>query len=206
MKKIVSLLVALLLCLFSVAFAESVPSKTTGDLTQFEVAAENMPADSGFFIRPVVEDEEAYQHHVEICQNEINALIQAESVEEFFGEVKNASGEVVDIAALLGSETLNVHEFCPLMVGEYAEEYGVVNAKMLFSTPYAKGETVVVLIGLVTIDQNGAQNVEWVAYEGVGAEVENAGVEEQGCIQVELNPEIILAIQEGTALLAVVSK
>ena len=46
----------------------------------------------------------------------------------------------------------------------------------------------------------------WVAYEGVGAEVENAGVEEQGCIQVELNPEIILAIQEGTALLAVVSK
>lgn len=206
MKKIVCLLVALLMCLSSAAFAESVPSKTTGDLTQFEVEAENLPADAELFIRPIVENEEEYQHLVEICQNEINALMQAESITEFFGEVKDASGEAVDMAALLESETLNVYEFCPLIAGGYEESYDTVTVKMLFSTPYEKDEKVIVLIGLVTVNEDNTQSVEWIAYEGVGVELENAGLEEQGCIQVELNPEIILDIQEGTALLAIVSK
>ena len=205
MKQFVSLLVVLVLCLSAVAFAESVPSKTTGDLTKFEVECENMPADSGFFIRPVVTDEEEYQEKVEICQNEIVKLAESENVVEYFGEVKNAEGEVVDIAALLESDTLNVFEFCPAIAGEYDETYGNVNIKMLFSTPYEKDEKVIVLVGLVTEEEDGTQTVEWIAYEGVGIEIEDAEVEEQGCIQVELDPEIIQAIQDGTALLAVVS-
>lgn len=70
---------------------------------------------------------------------------------------------------------------------------------MQFSTPYEKDEKVIVLIGLAKENQDGVQSIEWTAYEGIG-------VEEQGCIQVELDPEIILAIQNGTALLAIVSK
>lgn len=199
MKKIVSILIALALCLSAAAFAESVPSKTTGDLVQFEVAADNLPADSGFFIQPIAENNEAYQQNVKICQNEITKLAQSENVAAYFGEVKNAAGEVVDMKELLGSDTLNVYEFCALIAGGYQESYGNVSVKMQFSTPYEKDEKVIILIGLVEADQGGMQSVNWTAYEGFG-------VEEQGCIQVELDPEIILAIQNGTALLAIVSK
>lgn len=199
MKKIVSILVALMLCLSAAAFAESVPSKTTGDLVQFEAAADNLPADAGFYIQPIAEDDEAYQQSVEISQNEITKLAQSENVAAYFGEVKNAEGEVVDVKALLGSDTLNVYEFCALAAGLYQESYGNVSIKMQFSTPYEKDEKVIVLIGLAKENQDGVQSIEWTAYEGIG-------VEEQGCIQVELDPEIILAIQNGTALLAIVSK
>lgn len=199
MKKIVSILVALMLCLSAAAFAESVPSKTTGDLVQFEAAADNLPADAGFYIQPIAEDDEAYQQSVEISQNEITKLAQSENVAAYFGEVKNAEGEVVDVKALLESDTLNVYEFCALAAGLYQESYGNVSIKMQFSTPYEKDEKVIVLIGLAKENQDGVQSIEWTAYEGIG-------LEEQGSIQVELDPEIILAIQNGTALLAIVSK
>lgn len=199
MKKIISMFVALVLCLSVSAFAESVPSKTTGDLVQFEVEADNLPANSGFFIQPIAENDGTHQQDVEICQDEITKLAQSETVAAYFGEVKNAVGEAVDVKELLGSDTLNVYEFCVLTAGWYQESYGDVNVKMLFSTPYEKDEKVVVMIGLVTMDQNGTQNIEWIAYEGIG-------VGEQGCIQVKLDSKVILAIQNGTALLAVVSK
>lgn len=206
MKKMIGLLVTLLLCLYAVAFADSVPSKIIDDLTRFEVEAENLSGDAVFFIRPIMDDEEEYQEQVEICQNAISTLMQAESITEFFGEVKDASGEVVDLVALLESENLNVYEFCALNAEGYEGYYGAVTAKMLFATPYEKDEKVVVLIGMVTANQDGTQSIEWTAYEGMGVEAEDAGVEGQGCIQVKLNPEIVIKIQEGTALLAIVSK
>lgn len=199
MKKIVSILVALILCLSAVAFAESVPSKTTSDLVQFEIVADNLPADSGFFIQTVVESDETSQQSVEICKNEIAKLAQSENVAAYFGEVKNAAGETVDMKELLGSDTLNVYEFCTLSAGLYEESYGNVSVNMLFSTPYEKDEKVVVLIGLVSENSDGTQSIEWIAYEGVGTG-------DQGGVQVELDSEIILAIQNGTALMAIVSK
>ena len=206
MKKFVCLFVALMLCLSCAALAESVPSKTVADLTKVEVSAENLPAGADFFVRLVADDEVEYQNEVKVCQNEIAALAQSNSVAEYFGEVKNANGEVIDLAAVLESETLNVHEFCPFVAGDYDEAYGKVTAKVAFATPYAKDEKVIVLIGLVTVDANGNQVIEWVAYEGVGVEAVGAAAEEMGCIQVELDPQILKAVQEGSALLAVVSK
>lgn len=197
MKKIVSILVALMLCLSAAAFAESVPSKTVDDLTKVNVTGANVPAE-GFYLRLIVADEEEYQHLVEVCRKEIEKLAQSEPV-SYFGEVKNAADEAVDLAALLESEEVKVHEFWPIIARGYKEEYGNVTAEFLFSTPYEKDEKVIVLIGLVEENQEGEQSVEWTAYEGIG-------LEEQGSIQVELDPEIILAIQNGTALLAVVSK
>ena len=54
------------------------------------------------------------------------------------------------------------------------------------------------MIGLVTVDANGNRVVTWTALEGMGAD--------NGALQVELTPEIMMAIQNGTALMAVVSK
>lgn len=206
MKKIVCILVALMLCLSAVAFAESVPSKKVDDLTKVTVTGVNLPADSGFFLRLIVDNEEEYQHLVEICQKEIEKLALSESIIDYFGVVKNTNEDVVDMVTQLESETLNVYEVWPVIAGGYEEDYGAVTVEMLFSTPYEKNEKVLVLIGLVTENQDNTQNVEWVAYDGFGMDLENAGTEGWGGIQAELDPEIILAIQNGTALLAIVSK
>ncbi len=89
---------------------------------------------------------------------------------------------------------LTVAEFLPLTVANYEETAGNVIVSFQLATPYAAGETVIVLVGIVAED--GA--VEWTAFEAVGTGV-------NGAIEVEFTPEVLLAIQNGTALMAVVS-
>ncbi len=195
MKKIVSLLLAMMMCLTAIAFAESVPSKTTNDLTAFEVSGEQIPADSDFAITTAsAEDEEK----VKACENEIASLKQVGAA-AYFSDVKNAAGEKVDLAAVLEADTLNVYEIVPVVASNYDAAYGAVQTTMLFSTPYAAGEKVIVLIGSVTVNADNTQSVEWVAYEGVG-------VGTDGAIQVELDANIISTVQDGNSLIAVVSK
>ena len=215
MKRFVCIILALVLCA-SAAVAESVsvPSKSTLDMTHFEVVAEKQPEDENIFLLPVndvtvVEENKVfYQERIDVCEKEIQKLAVSESVESYFGEVKDAEGNVVDIKEKLGVEkeaVLDVFEFCPAVAGGFKEDCGKVTAKMRFSTPYKKEEKVLVMIGIVTILDDGTQVVDWQMFEGFGlGEIE--GEEENfGAIQVELTPEIVAAIQNGMALMAVVS-
>lgn len=210
MKRIACIVIALLLCLSAVATAESVPSRTTTDLTRFEVTAENLPEDAGFVLMPVNEQTvgeqlEDYQERLDICQIEIEKLAASESVEAYFGEVTDAEGNPVVLSEMLASEQLNVFEFFPLIAESFVEEYGMVTATMLLSTPYEEGEVVAVLIGLVTLNEDETQSVAWQVFEGVGLAPEEGQEETVGRIQVELPPETVTAIQEGIVLMAVVS-
>ena len=191
MKKLACMLLALLLCLTSVAALAATPSKTAADLNKVDVTAENLPANSGFFIRLVKEDEKAYQKNLDACKAEVAKLAAAESVEAYFGKD-------VDLKAIVTANKLNVFEFKPIIAGGYDVSYGKVTAKMLFSTPYEVGEKVAVMIGLVS-----ENNVAWTAFEGVG--IAAAQVEAAGSIQVMLKAETVAAIQNGTALVAIVS-
>lgn len=206
MKKFTCLVIALMLCMTATAFAESIPSRMTDDMTIVEVETENPQTDSGFFIKPVVEEDVDYQNRIDTCNAEIEKLAVSSDVETYFGEVIDNEGNAVSIKEILGTDTLNVFEFCPLIAGGYEESYGKVIAKMIFSTPYEKDEKVVVMIGLVTVDENGVQTIQWIAYEGIGLGSVEGVAEEMGGIQVELDPEIVKAIEEGITLLAVVSK
>lgn len=211
MKRIVCVVFALLMLLGAAAVAESVPSKTTLDLTKFEVTAENLPEDANLFLIPVNEPTvgEAlpeYQEHIEICQKEVEKLATSESIEAYFGEVKGEDGETVSLKEMLGAEELNVFEFCPAIAGGYQESYGRVTATMLFSTPYEKDEKVVVMIGLVTVNADGTQTVEWYAFERIGLDALEGQEETEGRVRVELSAQIVAAIENGTALIAVVSK
>lgn len=197
MKKFVCLMVALLLCLSACALAESVPSKTTEDMIKIEVSGENLPADATFFVKPVDESDPVYQERVEVSDAEIAKLVAAAEKVAYFGNVKDSEGNPVSLTEMLGVETINVYEFCPLIAGNYEEAYGKVTAVMLFATPYEKDELVAVLIGLVTAE-NGEQVVEWTAYEGIG--------QEDGSIRVELDPDMVKKVQDGVALLAIASK
>lgn len=210
MKKIVCLTLALLLCLSAVALAEEVvPSKNTSDMVVVEVDPAlntNVPADSGFVVIPVLEEDEAqaveYADNIALCQEEIVKLMEsaaggtdASGVEAYFGEVRDSEGNVVVLSEALSAPALNVFEFMPLVAANYDEAYGNVTLTFQFKTPYAQDEPVLVLIGLRNAETG---EMEWTVFEGIG-------VGEEGAVQVEFTPEILKAIQEDNALLAVVS-
>lgn len=210
MKKIVCLTLALLLCLSAVALAEEVvPSKNTSDMVVVEVDPAlntNVPADSGFVVIPVLEEDEAqaveYAENIALCQEEIVKLMEsaaggtdASGVEAYFGEVRDSEGNVVVLSEALSAPALNVFEFMPLVAANYDEAYGNVTLTFQFKTPYAQDEPVLVLIGLRNAETG---EMEWTVFEGIG-------VGEEGAVQVEFTPEILKAIQEDNALLAVVS-
>lgn len=192
MKKLLCLVLALL-CIASFALADSVPSKSTADMVSVQVQG-NIPADSGFVLTPVV-DSITYQVAVEACQNQIEKLAASASVEAYFGEVKDGDGNVISLKEILGTDTLNVNEFMPVVVENYEESYGDVTATFQFSTPYAQGEEVLVLVGVINALTG---EVEWVALPGVGAA--------DGGIEVTFTAAILSAIQSNTAMMAVVSK
>lgn len=210
MKKIVCLTLALLLCLSAVALAEEVvPSKNTSDMVVVEVDPAlntNVPADSGFVVIPVLEEDEAqaaeYAENIALCREEIVKLMEsvaggtdASGVEAYFGEVRDSEGNVVVLSEALSAPALNVYEFMPLVAVNYDETYGNVTLTFQFKTPYEQDEPVLVLIGLRNAETG---EMEWTAFEGIG-------VGEEGAVQVEFTPEILKAIQDGNALLAVVS-
>lgn len=210
MKKIVCLTLALLLCLSAVALAEEVvPSKNTSDMVVVEVDPAlntNVPADSGFVVIPVLEEDEAqaveYAENIALCREEIVKLMEsvaggtdASGVEAYFGEVRDSEGNVVVLSEALSAPALNVYEFMPLVAVNYDETYGNVTLTFQFKTPYAQDELVLVLIGLRNAETG---EMEWTVFEGIG-------VGEEGAVQVEFTPEILKAIQDGNALLAVVS-
>lgn len=210
MKKIVCLTLALLLCLSAVALAEEVvPSKNTSDMVVVEVDPAlntNVPADSGFVVIPVLEEDEAqaaeYAENIALCREEIVKLMEsaaggtdASGVEAYFGEVRDSEGNVVVLSEALSAPALNVYEFMPLVAANYDEAYGNVTLTFQFKTPYAQDEPVLVMIGLWNAETG---EMEWTVFEGIG-------VGEEGAVQVEFTPEILKAIQEDNALLAVVS-
>lgn len=209
MKKIVCLVLAALLCLSMAALAEeAVPSKNTSDMVSVEIDPAlnpNLPADSGFVAFPVLEEDatqaEEYAESIALCQEEIVRLMaaaggtDASGVEAYFGTVRDSEGNEVALSEALQAQMLDVFEFMPLVVQNYDGAYGDVTLTIQFKTPYEEGEPVLVLIG---IQNAGTEAMEWTAFEGAGAG-------EAGAVQVTFTPEILTAIQENVALLAVVS-
>ena len=200
MKKIVCLVLALL-CVSVMAVAESTPSKTTADLTLIQTSAANLPEGASFTLAPVTTARAAdlpdYEERVAACEAEIAKLAQSASVAEYFGTVTDSEGNEINLTEILGADALNVYEFLPLVVEGYDPAYGNVTATMEVSTPYEEGEQVVVLVGLATVAEDGTEAMAWTALPGLGTS--------NGGIEVEFTPEIMVQIQEGTAMMTVVS-
>lgn len=213
MKRLAAALLAVSLCLAAIAPAETVPSKANPDLTRFAVEAENQPGDGDIYLLPlhaamVGEMLPDSQARIDLCEAEIGKLAASATVEDYFGSVTDAAGNEVDLRELLGAgedARLNVFEFCPAIAGGFREECGRVTATMLFSTPYGENQSVVVMVGIVTISGDGSWELAWRAFEGIGLGGIGGDAEGSGAIRVELTPETIHAIQDGMALLAVVS-
>lgn len=211
MKKTVCVILALL-CLPVFALAESAPSINTADMVTVTVETAlnpSLPENSELTIIPVQNEDEAlaeqYSEHTELCQTEIAKLSESISqnaadegtsgVEAYFGEVKDAEGNTVVLSELFSTQTLIVNEFMPVVVQNYDRTYGAVTTTFQFKTPYAKDETVVILIGILDPVTG---EIVWTAFEG-------DGVGEDGAVQVEFTADIMEMIQNNITLLAVVS-
>lgn len=192
MKKLICLVLAMLLCVSAVA-AMAAPSPTTDD---FNTTQTNKPKTSALVVKTIALDSEEYKALVEKCMAELQKLQEAGSAAVYFGEVIDSEGNKVSFAELFGEDGLTVCELMPLVVANYEDTLGNVKVTFQFSTPFEKGEEVVVLIGLVDA-QTG--EVEWYALKGVGTG-------DNGAIEVEFTPELLEAIQNGQALIAVLKK
>lgn len=214
MKKLACLILALALCISSSAMADTIPSKTTADLTKFDVVVENQPqpGEPHPYLLPVNEltFSHGLPHHerqLEILRLEI-AKLSRMGIDSYFATATDSNGRLVDLRTMLGLEAgaaLNVFEFCEVVAGGFEEDCGMVTATMLFPTPYEKGEKVDVLIGIVTLLGDDAYTVDWQAFKGVGMDFVTMQEETHGSIRSVFTPEIVWAIENGIALLAVVS-
>ncbi len=197
MKKCVALFLTLMcmLSLLAIPAMAAAPSSTTGGMNQ--AAA---PADTDAVIS--INADQASAESKAAQKAEVEKLAAAESPIAYFtatAAIKDKDGKEVDLAAMLGTEDVKVNELQPITITDYKKGSGDFAVTLTFATAYAKDEPVVVMIGIVT--ENG---VEWIALEGIGTD--STAVEQAGGVAVTIPAEIVEQIQNGTALVAVVSK
>ena len=185
MKKIIAIaLTLMLLCGATTAFATGLvtPSKTTEDLTTFEVVVENPVSGKATTMKPA--------DNQDVAEAELEKAQAAKTVEAYFGdEVTKAIKDILGDNA-----TISMDEFLAVRAEGYEDAMGKITIIAKFPTPYATGEKVAVNIGM--FDANNV--LAWTVYEGTGLE--------DGRVQFSVEPEVYKAIQEGDALLAVCSK
>ncbi len=182
MKKIIAIaLTLMLLCGAASVFALPVPSKTTGDLVKFEIQVES-PIDGKT-------PEMAPAADSAIADPELGKLQEVGDAAEYFSEEVTKG-----ITGIIGGDgAFSVDDFLGISVSEYDEGMGLCTIIAQFSKAYGPGEKVAVLVGLI---QNDGQ-VAWTVVEGVGVE--------GGMVMFTVPADVMLAIQNHNALLAVCS-
>jgi len=166
MKKMLSIILALVLCLSAVsAIAEAASSITADDLIDVEEQVEGLELS-------LPEDQTA-------ADEQLKALTEAASIEEYFGDEAVADATVDELFAIAVEEVP-------------AEAAELIPVSFKASKEYKDGDEVIVMIGVV----NG-ENVEWTAFNGVA---------EGNKVTIEVEPEFLNTLKEATVLVAILSK
>lgn len=219
MKKLVSLIIAMILVLSAAAYAEAaVPSKTTTDNTVVEKVetSTGVVVEETFAIvvtpdpEPVVKEiTNLYQYVVEEQKAPITYFPEETKTKVLEVLAVKLAGvekveEIEDIEAienLPDLEQMEINEFITVETFDYKEEYGDIKTNFVFVTEYKAEQQVVVLFGLYTgeVDENGEFIVEWIVLD--------ATVEEDGSLTVVIPQEEMLKMQEAQSVaMAVLSE
>lgn len=141
MKKVLSLILATLLVLTSVAaVAEALPSKTTTDIT---VVNETV-AESGEVVISVVEPTEKV---LEALTTAVETILSGEKAVSIYTEDTQAA-----IAAKVADAELELNEIVAVSAPAYTAENGAVTAKFTFATVYTAEQTLVAVVTVYTAD------------------------------------------------------
>ena len=194
MKKMVSILLVLVLCLSAASALADVivPSKTPVD--DYEV-----------IVIPTKTDSTKTEVKITLDPNDPNAVALLEkmiavqkdggSVDDFFGAVILPDGTASSVSALFGTDAVTVNE----LVGIKVE--GTVDGKitLILDVPsvYQPGDKVYVLIGILVGEPGDVNAVTWYAFE--------ATVTEKNQVAIELTPELFKAMQDKESVIAIVS-
>lgn len=185
MKKIIAIaLTLMLLCGATSVFATglAIPSKTTEDLTSFEVKVETPVDGKQVTMAPAASQATA--------EAELEKAQAAQTAEGYFGE--EATKAIKDI--LGDNAEISIDEFLAISAEGYEDGMGEITIIAKFPTPYAKDEKVAVSFG--TFDAE--KVLTWKVFEGIGLQ--------DGRVQFKLDPESFKTLQAGEALLAACSK
>lgn len=189
-KKIVALALALAMvfCMASIAYA--VPSKTTPDM----VKPVEVKSTTGVQIKPdfalnTVQDEKTDKILVEI--QTFVATVAAAPVKYFDADVQQAIAEKLPAGTNLNY--LKMNEFVAIETKNFDTSYGDVETKIQVASTYTNGQKVVAVVGYVGADGK----MVWVP---IDAEVEN------GLVKVVFPADVLEAINNGTASLAILSE
>ncbi len=214
MKKMLALVLTLILCTLAAtsALATAVPSKTVDDMTDVAVrpqaaGATDEGTEPGVLLTVVTKEDPRYEATRPVVEGEIQKLSAAEDPADYFVEVVDRYGNPVSLKELLDTDELKVYEFDAIIASGYSDR-GLeedVTVELRFATPYEKGEKVLVTIGVPVTGPDGTPGFRWIVFEGEGVGTEE-GAELEGGVIVTLSPEMILAIEQGGAMMAVVSK
>lgn len=196
MKKLISLALAMLLCVSAVAMAE--PSKSTANMTSVLDVKSEAALPAGFIIAPITDDT-ATEEQAEQCKQmvqEIYEAAKAGSLLKYFGDLQDYAGESIDLQKVLGTDNPVVNEIMPLIVKNYDSACGKVTVTFKFATPYQQDEPVVAVIRVLDPATGKVTQVGLMG-KGTGAD---------GAVELEFPAEVMMAIQNGIATMAIVSK
>jgi hypothetical protein len=191
MKKMVSILLVLVLCLSAASALADVivPSKTPVD--DYEVIVIPSPAKTEVKVTLDPNDPNA----VALLEKMIAVQKDGGSVDDFFGAVILPDGTASSVSALFGTDAVTVNE----LVGIKVE--GTVDGKitLILDVPsvYQPGDKVYVLIGILVGEPGDVNAVTWYAFE--------ATVTEKNQVAIELTPELFKAMQDKESVIAIVS-
>lgn len=203
MKKLTSILVALVLILSAASAFAAVPSKTTTDNTQVKTveSSTGVKIEESFAIEVAV-DAAPVVKEIENLFTFVNEKKMA-PIAYFPQETQDKVLEVLkaDPAAVVDVNKLEINEIVTIKPIEYKEEYGDIKTEFAFVTRYAAGQKVVAMLSLYTgeVDANGEFIVEWVVLE--------AEVQADGSIAVVIPQAEMLKMQTAQSVaLAVLSE
>lgn len=186
MKKILlTLALALVLAVqFTAAFATASP--TTADLYKVELAKpDGSPAPAGLLIAAIPETETALKVLEDVAETTQGQPV----VPSYFAD------QAEDIAKVLPEGTdaaaLKLNELASLVVSGYEADMGDIAARLSFPTLFDATKPVLVLVGLVE-----GEEVVWEV-------VQQAGADAEGKVIVLFPSELLLKVQAGNAVIAV---
>lgn len=188
-KRLVSLLLAVMLLMTGVVYAEFNGSKTVADTTTSRVVTSTgLQVSADFTVTttdPTTFSTEVY--------NQIGMFLPGAGA----GVVKFFSDDIQsEISALLpvglDAAKLEMNEFSALDAINYLIAYGDVTVAFKFATQYVLGQTVVVLVGV-----NTPVGVEWHVLE--------ATVNADGEVEVVFPADVVTLVNANDAVLAVLS-
>lgn len=205
MKKLISILLALVLCLSAfAALAEEVDSpepvyptpiiRTATPTPEPEITPTPNP-DATVTPTPAP-DIIILNPDDEFVGELLQKLKESSSVDDFFGPVIIIDGTKHLLSELLGSEDLTVNEFLGISYEGPADRM----VRVAFTVPsvYAEGERVYVVIGIV---EEETEEVVWYAFEGNVEKVDG----DKNQVVVELTPELFQEMLDKECVVAIVS-